>query len=189
MRIRPGVFACGALLVSSSFVAAPARSADECLSIGISGALGPHIFSDAFESGNLLAWGVPAPPSFALVATGDLAVEVTLDATVTGEHLLELRWRLPGGQLYQSVAVPFTDAAAVAGSTRAVPGYPFPVPQVAVRPAGESFAVGASIVASALPVAGTSIVETGLTGLWRLEAFLDGSETPCGAPVDFRLEN
>lgn len=189
MKIRCSMLAAGALWLSSGFSAAPARAANECLAIVVTGALGPHIFSDGFESGGLQAWTGPAVPAFVLGATGDLVVEVTLDPAVTGEHLLELRWSLPGGQLYQSIVLPFTVGESVAGATRAVPGYPFPVPQVAARPAGTGFVAGASIVGSNLPVAGTSIVETGLTGLWRLEAFLDGSETACGSPSDFRLEH
>jgi len=195
MSIRSGSriskWAFGALLLSSSFGAIPARGGNECLAIALSGALGPHIFSDGFESGDLLAWGGPGVPSFVLAATEDLVVDVTLDPVVTGEHLLELRWSLPGGQLYQSVAVPFTVGAAqgaAANAKRTVAGYPFPVPVFAARSAEAGAVAGSSIVSSALPVAGTSIVEAGVTGLWRVEAFLDGSETACGATVDFRLE-
>lgn len=166
----------------------PLSAQGPCLNVSVSGAAGPSIFGDGFESGGTAAWTAPASPAYSTAATDDLAVRVDLDPALTGDHLLELRWTLATGQLYQSVTVPVTLGAEVpAGAARHVPGYPFPV-RVATAgpaPAGESPALA---VTSSLPVAGTSIVDAALWSDWRLTAYLDGAETPCAAPAAFRLE-
>lgn len=169
-------------------LAAPASAASECLSIVVRGAPSSTIFADGFESGGTLAWGAPVVPAYSLVGTDDLVAEVLLDPAVTGDHQLELRWRLPGGQLYQSVTLPFLVGAATAAATRSVPGYPFPVAVVIGVRSAEEGTAGGALVSSALPVAGTLIVETGLAGVWMLEAYLDGSEAACGRPQAFRLD-
>lgn len=179
----------GISLFSIAFPGAPPLAAQSsCLGVAVTGVAGPAIFADGFESGGTAAWTAPVAPSYSTGATGDLAAVVDLDPALTGEHLLELRWTLAGGALYQSVAVPVTLGAEVpAGATRRVPGYPFPVRVATASPAaaGESPALA---VTSSLPVAGTSIVDAALWGDWQLTAYLDGAESPCAAPAAFRLE-
>ena len=168
---------------------APAAAGNECLSIVLTGAPGTTIFVDGFEGGSTAAWSAPVLPTFSLVATDDLGVAVAFDASLAGDHLLELRWFLPGDALYQSVATPFTAGALESGGSRFVAGYPFPVAVVAAwRNLANVEAPDDWLVNSALPVAGPSITDADLQGDWRVEAYLDGSETQCGAPRPFRLE-
>jgi hypothetical protein len=185
-RLRPLPVLAILLLIA----AAPAlRAQNACLGIALTGAAGHTIFDDGFESGDTSAWTAPVEASFSISGTVDLGVEVTLDPATAGDHLLELRWYLPGDGLYQSVAVPFSNAAR-APSTRRVAGYPFPVPTRRARLANTSGPGHAPVLAvdDRLPVAGTSIVAAGLDGEWHVAAFLDGQEDPCTAPVGFRLE-
>jgi hypothetical protein len=220
-----------ALLAAAAPFAALARA--DCLGIALAGVPGPTIFADGFEGGDTLGWERPVLASFSTGATDDLGVEVELGVLSPGDHLLELRWFLPGGFLYQSMAVPFADEASP-GDVRAVPGYPFPLdlikkkpkprprprppghldtsgelapdvearlssldsikkkpkPRPRPRPPGHLESPGdlVPVVEARLPLAGTSIVEAGAWGEWRVEAFLDGSDEPCTAPVAFRLE-
>ena len=187
MKTHHRTLALASLLLAGSF-AGPAAAADECVAITVAGALSDTIFVDGFESQDTSAWSAPSLTSFDLAATDDLVAEITLDAAISGDHLLELRWKLADGQLYQSVAVPVTIGALAAGAKRTVAGYPFPVEVAAARPSrNPSAPAGANAVESSLPVAGTLIVETGLTGVWHLEAYFDDAESPCGAAYDFRL--
>ena len=164
------------------------RAQDSCLGIALTGAAGHTIFADGFESGDTSAWSAPVERSFSITGTVDLGVEVTLDPATTGDHLLELRWYLPGDRLYQSVAVPFSTAASTPAARR-VAGYPFPVPNRKARLSRDSAGRAPALaVDDRLPVAGTSIVAAGLDGEWHLAAFLDGQDAPCIAPVGFRLE-
>lgn len=172
-----------ALLVA---VPCPIAAQPGCVGITLAGAAGPTIFVDGFEAGDTLAWTQPALPSFSTSATVDLAVEVELASPPPGEHLLELRWRLPGGPLYQSATVPFA-AAAAPGEQRRVPGYPFPVELRRVRRVTRVPGVELPVVAASLAVAGSSIVEAGLWGVWQVEARLDGEAAPC-ATTAFRME-
>ncbi len=165
----------------------PAFAETACVGITLTGAAGPTIFLDGFESGDTLAWTQPAPPSFSTSATVDLAVEVELASPPPGEHLLELRWLLPGGALYQSATLPFSADAAPPGAQRRIPGYPFPA---ALRPVGRvtrAPGVEVPVVATALAVAGSSIVDAGLWGAWQVEARLDGEAAPCSTAL-FRME-
>jgi hypothetical protein len=181
---------CLRLSIAGALAAAtlPLAAQPACLGVDVEGVAGPAVFADGFESGDTLRWEEPVAPAFSTTATDDLAATVEVDGAVTGDHLLELRWYLPGGGLYQSVAVPFTAGAAPAAGGRRVEGYPFPVP---VRRAvgAERPGFGAVLaVEDRLPVAGSSIVEAALWGEWRLEAFLDGGAEPCAAAVLFRME-
>ncbi len=71
------------------------------------------------------------------------------------EHTLRLRLYTPGGFLYQVLAVPVA--------------------------AGR----GHRVVEARLPVAGTSIMASGLYGRWRVEPRLDDSSEPCGRSRHF----
>lgn len=168
--------------------ALPLAAQPLCLGLELAGTAGPAIFVDGFESGDALRWSEPVVPGFSTTATDDLAVTVEIDGAATGDHLLELRWFLPGGGLYQSVAVPFAAGVAPAAAGRRIAGYPFPVE---VRAATEQVRDGFGsvfAVADRLPVAGSSIVEAALWGEWRVEAFLDGGAEPCTSAVAFRME-
>jgi hypothetical protein len=168
--------------------AAPLAAQPACVGIELDGAATPAVFADGFETGDTLRWIEPLPPGYSTTATDDLTVTVELDGAAGGDHLLELRWHLPGGGLYQSVAVPFTAGAAPAAGGRRVEGYPFPVP-VRGAVAGVRPGFGAVVaVEDRLPVAGSSIVDAALWGEWRLEAFLDGGAEPCAPAVFFRME-
>lgn len=166
--------------------AAPAAAQSVCTGITLTGARGPYVFTDGFESGDTAAWSAPAVLAYSTTATVDLGAEVELASPPQGEHQLELRWFLPGGTLYQSITLPFA-ASAAPGAVRRVAGYPLPV---ALRPVRQSTGEAGEVVpavAASLAVAGTSITETGLWGAWRVEAYLDGAATPCAAS-EFRLE-
>ena len=180
--------ACAATLALALPAGAPATPSS-CLGATLQGSTGPAVFADGFESGDVSRWLGPVLPGFSALATVDLGVAVEVDPQTTGEHLLELRWRLPGGALYQSVAVPFADVPLEA-ATRPVDGYPFPVPVATRRelPAERASVAGSGVVESRLPLAGTSVVDSALWGTWSLEVFLDGAAEPCLPPLDFRLE-
>jgi hypothetical protein len=159
-----------------------------CLAVELDGAAGPAVFADGFESGDTVRWSESGAPAFSTTATDDLAATVEIDGAATGEHLLELRWYLPGGGLYQSVAVPFAAGVAPAAAGRRIDGYPFPVEVRAATERSRAGFGGVFAVSDRLPVAGSSIVEAALWGEWRLEAFLDGGTEPCAAAVLFRME-
>ena len=179
----------GILLLGLPLAAASADGS--CPELSVHGVAGPTIFLDDFESGDTSAWGVPFVPRYSTVATIDLTVEVGVDGALAGDHLLTLAWRLPGGGLYQSVAVPFTVAETAGSGTappaRRVAGYPFPVAtRVAHQRSGEAPG-GALLVEDRLPVAGTSIVEASLWGEWQLDVRLDDEDAVC-ASTNFRME-
>jgi hypothetical protein len=128
----------------------------------------------------LRAW-----PRFAVTSIVDLTFTVLFPSRTTGEHLVELRVFTPDAQLYRSLAMPVADKRQ-ASLTRSVAGYPRPLPQQPlVRGArGRSVLPAAS---TAFPVAGTDIVSSGLYGLWRVEAYLDGAEQRCAPAAWFTL--
>lgn len=179
------------LLAAVLFVAlaTTAGAADECIAVNVSGgAAGAGVFTDDFETGDTSRWGIPVVASFSIAATVDLVAQVTLAPTVVGEHVLEIRWLLPGGHLYQSESLPISLARLPEGSRRQVAGYPFPV---AVRSLGHGVRTlesGLAVVEQALPVGGTPVATTSLTGLWAVEVVLDGADTPCGPSGSFRLD-
>lgn len=170
--------------------ALPESVRGQCLGLSVSGTPGRGVFADDFESGDTAAWPAPAAPAIAIAPTTDLAIVVTVDSGLVGDHLLELRFEAPGGFLYQSVSVPFSAAfgenPATAGE-RNIPGYPFPV---AVHSPGHGarLAGGQLDVDFALPVAGTPIAQTSITGAWRIFAYLDSAEVACLPPARFLLE-
>ena len=86
-------------------------------------------------------------------------LELRFSARLSGgpkrEHTLRLRLYTPSGFLYQVLAVPVT--------------------------AGR----GHRPVEARLPVAGTSIMASGLYGRWRVEPQLDDSSEPCGRSRHF----
>jgi hypothetical protein len=188
LRIAPAL-----VLVGAALAAQPA-----CDQMTLTAARSPVLFVDGFESGDTLSWTLPVVERFSASATEDLVAETRLIGDASGEHLLTLRWMLPGDHLYQESAVPFTsDPAATNGSggsgggtglaERRIPGYPFPV-AVHAPGHGARATAGALLVEQRLPVAGTPILESSLLGRWRVTAFIDGQEQPCMNAVEFDLE-
>lgn len=128
---------------------------------------------------------VPTTPSFSATRVLDLTFTVLLPAAPEGEHVVELRVFTPDAQLYRSLAVPFARAAPP-NAVRSVEGYARPVPQQAVKQVSRGKRGFASVTAT-LPVGGTDIVSSGLYGLWRVEAYLDGAQGRCGPAAAFNL--
>ncbi|KAB2965653.1 MAG: hypothetical protein F9K18_06375 [Thermoanaerobaculia bacterium] len=168
--------------------AAPLAAQPACVGLELSGVASTTVFADGFESGDATRWSEPWHPGFSTTATEDLGVTVEIGAGTPGDHLLELRWWLPGERLYQSVAVPFGAGGAAAAAERRIEGYPYPVPLRAARERERTGFGAVLAVEDRLPVAGSSIVDAGLWGEWRVEAYLDGGAEPCTPPVAFRLE-
>ena len=89
----------------------------------------------------------------------DLEIEATLHGRAKQERVLRLRVYTPGGFLYQVFELPL-DAAN--GAKR--------------------------VFKARLPVAGTSIMASGLYGKWRVVPHLDDRAEPCGRGRSFRLQ-
>ena len=177
--------------VAAAWPVAARDAGASCGAIVLSGAAGATIFVDGFESADATAWERPYPASYSIAANVDLGVVVPV-VGAGAEGVLELKWRLPGGPLYQSVALPFAVDPAPRAQRR-LDGYPFAVPVRRLRSdthAGRSGPDGpvAPELETSFALAGTSIVESALWGEWTLEAFLDGSDEACTSPLRFRLE-
>ena len=180
------------LALLAALVASSASAQPVCDHLALAATRPPQLFSDGFESGDTLPWTLPVVERFSAAATEDLVAQMTLLGDASGDHLLTLRWLLPGEHLYQESTVPFTSDPVATGEggglrERRIPGYPFPV---AVRAPGHGAraVAGTLIVEQRLPVAGTPILESAVLGRWRVEAYVDGQETPCMTAVDFDLE-
>ncbi len=91
-------------------------------------------------------------------------------ASESGEHHLVLKVFTPKNHLYQAISVPFESKVPERRGDRTA------------RPRR-----GHSLRAN-LPVAGTSIVNNSLYGTWRVSAYLDGSQEPCGRAQRFVIE-
>ena len=143
------------------------------------------IFADGFESGDFSAWQTGETADFDFPATGilDLDFDVDFEEPPTGDHLLRLRVLTPHGHLYQEMTQPFSADASRRGLSRAVEGFPRPLPVAVIEPAGAA----AGTVTVGWPVAGTAIVHSSLYGAWTVEAYLDDEATPCGPATSFRL--
>jgi hypothetical protein len=119
---------------------------------------------------------------FEVASTIDLVFSVVFSGVVEGDHVVELRLTTPRGHHYQTLTVPFGTRA----TTRKVKGKPFPMKVV---PARQTVTQGEteSVVDVRFAVAGTPIVHNSLYGRWQVEAFVDGEEATCGAPLVFTL--
>ena len=117
----------------------------------------------------------------------DLDLRVNLRTDVTGDHLLHVKVRTPGGHLYQTLTTPFTTDAAKVGRERSVDGYPRPLIVQPARVENEGGRARISVLAR-LPVAGTAIVHSSLYGGWTAEAFLDNDDTSCGRVRPFVIQ-
>lgn len=140
------------------------------------------LFADSFESGTIDAWGLEQTV-YSADGSVDLRFDVVFDGTFVGDHVLHLELTTPRGHHYQTVSVPIASQTSLAGSQRALEGYPFPVDVQVTQPAG----VTGSRASVRLPVAGTAIVTHGLYGTWTARAFVDQLAEPCGETERFRL--
>jgi hypothetical protein len=126
--------------------------------------------------------------TFSAAATTDLTFQVLLDASLSGDHTLELKLLTPRGFLYRSIVTPISIGVTVGktGAHRAVDGYPAPQ---AVRKATPVTVAGrqAHQVEVPFPVGGTDIQSSSIYGQWQVRAYLDGAEAPCGAELKFRI--
>ena len=172
-----------ALLVATVPAGAQAPA---CVSLAVAAVPSSADVAAGLEGGSIAAWLAPVTAGIRASQTLDLAARVELPAELTGSHLLELRYLLPGGALYQSIAFPIAPQTLAAAALAAVPGYPFPVP--VHRPSSAAKSTGSWTVEQGLPVAGTPILDSSLYGTWGLAAYLDQSETPCTAPLAFDLQ-
>jgi hypothetical protein len=67
-----------------------------------------------------------------------------------------------------------------------VPGYPRPVAEKALARVTRGTATY-SAVSIPFPVGGTDIVSSGLYGSWKVQAHVDGADSPCAPAVTFTL--
>jgi hypothetical protein len=176
-----------AVLVAFLMATPALAQGSSCASISVDGIRASIDFTDGFETGDIAPWLAPVHSAISASATLDLIARVELPPEVTGSHLLELRFILPGGELYQSLSFPIASSGLIKAAALPVPGYPFPV-AVHAPVAAASKVPGGWQVEQNLPVAGTPILDTSLFGTWSLAAFLDQSENPCTVPLSFDLQ-
>ena len=168
--------------------AVPAGAQVQC-SLEVSALVGPVIFSDGFESGDLGAWQGPEVARFSAVATEDLLVRVGLGDGFDGEQAtVHLRFLLPSGGLFQETSIPVVVAGSRSGgaAVRRVPGYPFPVREQ-ILTAVETERGLEHRVEVRFPVAGTQILWNSLYGEWRVEAYVDDAAAPCSEAATFTI--
>ena len=166
----------GTVALLAVLLAGAAIAGDECVGVEIRSA--GWIFGDGFESGDLSAWGAPEV-RFQATQILDLDLEVRLGAGLSGNHVLHVKLTTPRGHHYQTLTVPIAADAAQAGTFRRVESYPRPL-AVSVPVAATDGRAGETAVVLRLPVAGTSIVSSGLYGTWTASAYLDNATEPCG---------
>ena len=140
------------------------------------------LFADSFETGTTDAWGLEQTV-YSANGSLDLRFDVVFDGTFVGDHVLHLELTTPRGHHYQTVSVPIASNTSLAGSQRALEGYPFPVDVQVLQQVG----VTGSSASVRLPVAGTAIVTHRLYGTWTVRAFVDQLTEPCGEGTRFRL--
>ena len=106
-------------------------------------------------------------PSFSASKVLDLELTVRLPRSIRAETV-ELNLFTPEGHLYQTLSVPVSPATdAGAGESRGPGSY--------------------RTVSATLPVAGTTIVRSSLYGTWKVEAYLDRAQTPCGPALELAI--
>ncbi|MEM8962598.1 MAG: hypothetical protein AAGD38_14025 [Acidobacteriota bacterium] len=133
----------------------------------------------------LTADGANVPrTSFAATEILDLDVRTRLAATVRGDHTLRVELETPKGFHYQTLDAPIRGGVVRAGEQRMLAGYPRPLAIVPITHGPRSSRRGPEAVIS-VPVAGTTMVSSGLYGTWTVRSFVD--DTPCGETT-FDLE-
>lgn len=126
-------------------------------------------------------------PKFAISKIVDLRFDVQVGGRIKGDEVVELRVLTPNGHLYETYKIPIAEQPVpidgvqpidvnnraevenVDLGSRRLAGYPRPIK---VQPLKER--KGRRTVSINFPVAGTTIVQNGLYGKWRLEAAVDG---------------
>ena len=106
--MKPTTETLSRLALMLALAAGPAAAQPVCDHMTLTAARLPLVFVDGFESGGTLPWTLPVVERFSAAATEDLVAATTLLGDTSGDHLLTLRWLLPGAHLYQESAVPFT---------------------------------------------------------------------------------
>lgn len=137
-----------------------ASSADACQIVEIGSAQAPH-----------------ARTRFSATRIVELEFDARLERRTSREHTLRLRVYTPQGFLYQVLTVPPESSG---------PALPT-VPVEKDRSGGRSDQKPARLAAR-LPVAGTSIMASGLYGRWKVVPYLDDGPRPCGPGRSFVIQ-
>ena len=116
----------------------------------------------------------------------DVRVRAVTPANVEFESddVVVFRFTTPRGGLYREVEVPVRPSRAGAEKERRRPGYPFPL-EVQEPQSFKLNGQPAKSVEARLPVGGTAIMESGLYGVWRVEALV-GDARPCSATFELK---
>jgi len=118
----------------------------------------------------------------------NLSVVFPSDRQFLAGETIVLRFFTPTGHIYQEMTIP----VGLPGTTpreRELTGYPFPVAEATPRErflrteAGGEWIL--AVAAPPLPIAGTSITNNSLYGVWRAEAWSQGSSRAC--QVSFQI--
>lgn len=124
---------------------------------------------------------------FSVRTVTDLSIQVIFRTELDRDRVVTLNVLSPRGFLYRTIDVPVAPPRGEgANRSMRVEGYPYPVP---VKTAAQT-TVGKDTVWIAevpFPVAGTSIVSSGLYGTWRIETWLDGASQACPGRTSFKL--
>lgn len=100
------------------------------------------------------------------------------------DDFVAFRFTTPKGNLYQTIEVPVRSSAKSAEKERKRPGYPFPL-EVQLAKSLTLNGLPAKSIEARLPVGGTAIMESGLYGVWRVEALV-GNARPCSATFELQ---
>lgn len=105
---------------------------------------------------------------------------------LSGDHSVEVRFKTPGGYLYQSTTIPFSADPKLKGKERKLDGYPHPLATQGLQEV--TWKNGKQLGTSVrLPVAGTYVMTNSLYGTWSAEAFVDGEAMPCAQALEFTI--
>jgi len=124
-------------------------------------------------------------PRFSAAEVIDARFRLRVTQQGLSDSVARFRFYTPNGHLYEQIDVPFAKNPGERAERR-LPGYPHPV---AVARAEEQRINDDSFfdVPVALPVGGTLISTNSLYGLWMVEAYLGGGDSPCAKAVEFYI--
>lgn len=116
----------------------------------------------------------------------DVRVRAVIPANVEldSDDIVVFRFRTPNGSLYQAIEVPVSSSTKGAEKERSRPGYPFPLEVQQPKDLTLNGQPRKS-VETRLPVGGTAIMESGLYGVWRVEAVV-GDGRPCSGTFELQ---
>lgn len=114
----------------------------------------------------------------------NIYVHIVFEEEVTSEHVVNLRLFTPNGHLYQQIDFPVSFSQSRQVASRRVPGYPRPV---ALAYANSDRSVQGQVISKAIPLAGTSIVQNSIYGMWTVTVDLDFGDKNCADPVVFQV--